>query len=99
MFAETSFDSLKVYQRLKSANMEEKAASEIAKIFGDMLDTQLATKRDIKELELATSRDIKELEVRLELKIENSKTELLKWVLVFLTGQTALLISAIKFLK
>ena len=76
MFAETSFDSLKVYQRLKSANMEEKAASEIAKIFGDMLDTQLATKRDIKELELATSRDIKELDVKIEQLRESTKRDI-----------------------
>ena len=88
MLAEPSFDSLKVYQRLKSAKMEEKAASEIAKIFGDMLETQLATKRDIKELEL-----------RIELKIEQSKSELIRWMFGMFLGFATILLTAFKFLK
>ncbi|MCC6275295.1 MAG: DUF1640 domain-containing protein [Leptospiraceae bacterium] len=47
MIADVLIDPLKIYQRLKAAKVDEKAAEEIAAIFGDVLDTQLATKKDI----------------------------------------------------
>ena len=51
MIADVIIDPLKIYQRLKAAKLDEKAAKEIASIFGDVLDTQLATKKDIAEIQ------------------------------------------------
>ena len=88
MIAEKSIDSLKIFDRLKHSRMAESAAREIANIFSDILDSQLATKRDLNELEL-----------RLKAEIEKSKNDTLKWVAGTMLAQTGILISAIKFLK
>ena len=55
--------------------------------------SELATKRDLKELALATKRDLKELELtfrrdlkEVELQIEKSKNATLLWMFAMLTG-------------
>jgi uncharacterized membrane protein YheB (UPF0754 family) len=62
-------DTLKIYERLKAANLDERAAKEIAEVFNDIIEDRLATKRDLKELEDCLRRDIRELELRLTVKL------------------------------
>ncbi|MBI5142488.1 MAG: DUF1640 domain-containing protein [Nitrospirae bacterium] len=45
-------DTLKIYERLKDADLPDKAAKEITEVFKDIIENNLATKRDLKELEL-----------------------------------------------
>jgi hypothetical protein len=45
-------DTLKIYERLKAANLDERAAKEIAEVFNDIIEDRLATKNDLRELEL-----------------------------------------------
>ena len=48
----TAIDTLTIYQRLKAANIEDKAAKEIAEVFKDVTESNLVTKEDLKfELE------------------------------------------------
>ncbi len=51
----TAVDTLKIYERLKAANLDDKAAKEIAEVFREAetarLD-ELATKADIARLEV-----------------------------------------------
>jgi hypothetical protein len=62
-------DTLKIYERLKAANLDDKAANEIVEVFNDVVEDRLATKRDLKELEDSLRRDLRELELRLTLKL------------------------------
>ncbi len=57
-----TFDTHAFVKRLTAAGMPEPQAEVLAEEQSRLIDTELATKRDIKELELATRRDIKELE-------------------------------------
>ncbi len=92
MIADPVLDPLKIYQRLKTAKVEEKAAKEIASIFGEILENQLATKKDLKEMEY-----------RLEVKMGEMKSDTLKWVIGWTTGliiaQTGILFSLFKVVK
>jgi len=56
-----AFDTLAYAKKLKAAGFTEKQAEVQAEALAEMVDEQLATKHDIKEL----ARDIKELELRL----------------------------------
>ncbi len=51
-------DTLKIYERLKNAELNDKAAKEIAEVFSDVIEKELATKSDIKELESRLKADI-----------------------------------------
>ena len=42
-----TIDTLSIYQRLKSANLKEEAAREIADVFRDVIESNMATKTDI----------------------------------------------------
>jgi hypothetical protein len=48
----------------------------------------LATKKDIQEIRSEVN--------QLELKIERSKTEMIKWMFIFWAGQTGLIIAVLK---
>ena len=124
MLADVIIDPLKIYQRLKAAKLDEEAAKEIATIFGDVLETQIATKKDIAEIQKSieilrhetkqeiallqsetkkdialTQKDMNEMEKRLELKIEESKTEMLKWAIGLIVTQTGIILAFFKLLK
>jgi predicted amino acid-binding ACT domain protein len=85
-----AFDTYAAVKRLKDAGFTETQAEAQTALLVDIIETELATKRDIKELEVvirqveaATKRDIKELEVVIrqvetttQRDIENLHTEL-----------------------
>ncbi len=78
MIADVIIDPLKIYQRLKAAKVDEKAAEEIAAIFGDVLDTQLATKKDIAVIQqdiLLIRKDIANLQSETKKDIEILRNE------------------------
>lgn len=78
MIADVIIDPLKIYQRLKAAKVDEKAAEEIAAIFGDVLDTQLATKKDIAVIQqdiLLIRKDIANLQSETKKDIEQLRNE------------------------
>ena len=77
-------DTLAIYQRLKSANLDEAAAKEIADIFKEFIEFRLTTKEDLERTRLALSADITRLEtatkddlerLRLELSADISRSE------------------------
>ena len=57
-----AFDTHKYIKRLTGAGMPESQAEAIADEHRSLIENQLATKQDIKELEATTKRDLKELE-------------------------------------
>lgn len=84
---EAVFDTLKVYERLRGADLPEKAAKEIAEVFKETVEERLAAKRDLTELEK-----------RIELKISEAKVDIIKWVAAMLVAQAALISALVKLL-
>ncbi len=67
-----AFDTLKFAKRLKEAGFTEQQAEALAHAEAELIEQNLATKRDIADLK----RDIKELEVKIEVKIEQIRSDL-----------------------
>jgi hypothetical protein len=68
--------------------------------------SEVATKARFEQLEAAMNAgfalvrsEMKETEARLEARISSFKSDVLKWFITLLLGQTALLVGLIKFLK
>ncbi len=75
-----AFDTLKFAKRLKEAGFTEEQAEALANAGAELIEQNLATKRDIKELELKMeqkieqlrsdlARDLKDLEYRMTIKL------------------------------
>lgn len=75
-----AFNALKSVEELQAAGVPEIQAKAQIRILQEIVESdlatkrdieelQLATKRDIEELKLATKRDLKELELRLTIKL------------------------------
>ncbi len=61
-----AFDALKFSKRLVEAGFTEQQAEALAAAEAEIIENNLATKRDLKELEVALKRDFKELETTLK---------------------------------
>ncbi len=66
------FDAIKYIGELREAGVPEKQAEVHLRILHEVIESNLATKRDIQEVK----RDIKELEQRMELKINEVKRDI-----------------------
>ena len=107
-----SVDTLSIYQRLKSANLEDEAAREIADVFRDVIESNLATKTDIELIraDIASTKadvgyvktDIEkfklEIEKTIELSSARTKAEIIKWVAGMLVAQGAIVVALVKLL-
>jgi len=76
-----TFDTLKFATRLKESGLGESQAVAITEAF----------KEAHGEAEVATRRDIEELRLELELKLSETKSELIRWVVGAGLLQTALI--------
>ncbi|MEO5328734.1 MAG: hypothetical protein H7829_10865 [Magnetococcus sp. THC-1_WYH] len=83
-----TFDTLEFTEQLKEFGVPENQAKGHARAMAHILE-QVEESR-LKEM--ATKRDIKELEV----KIAETKTETIKWMVGLLLAQTGLIITALK---
>lgn len=100
------FDPLKFYDELKAADVPDKQARAQAEAMRNAFAAydaskmkELATKGDLRETELRLQKEILELESRLENKIENSKHEMLKWLIALLLTQSAFLVAVFAYIK
>jgi len=85
----SAVDTLKIYERLKAANRDDKAAKELAEVFKEAETARLD--------EVATKQDIKALEAAVDLKLANINGEikLLKWMMgAVLAGIISLILKA-----
>lgn len=64
-----AFDTLKFAKRLKEAGFTEQQAEALASAQVDLIEANLATKRDLKELEVKLTRDIEALGYRLTIRL------------------------------
>ncbi|MEW6739219.1 MAG: DUF1640 domain-containing protein [Nitrospirota bacterium] len=88
---EVIIDTLKIYERLKAADLPEKASKEIAEVFRETIEERLATKQDLKELERHLDLRLKELE-------SSVKADLIKWVAGMLVAQAVVIAALVKLL-
>ncbi|MBF0316818.1 MAG: DUF1640 domain-containing protein [Nitrospirae bacterium] len=84
----TAIDTLKIYERLKNANLDKKAAKEIAEVIKDAIDSSLATKADVDKVQV-------EIE-KLRLEIERTKVDIIKWVAAMLVAQAAAIAALVR---
>lgn len=83
-----SFDTLQFVQRLRKAGINEGEAEAIAEAVRDVQDSaDVATKEDV----AALKKDIAVVEARLEVKIAETKADLIRWVISVGVLQTALI--------
>ena len=64
-----TFDTLQYAKKLQEAGFTAAQAEIQAEALAEIVGSELATKRDLKELEVALSRDLKELELRLVIRL------------------------------
>lgn len=91
--ATISFDTLAYSENMQKAGFTREQADAMAKAnavaFQDMVDTQqLATKQDV----LAVKHD-------LEIELAKTKNDILKWMVMGMITQTALLVGIMTFLR
>ena len=62
------FDTLKSVEELQEAGIPENQAKAQVRVFQRIIESDLATKRDVKELEQKLQQEMRELEYRLTIK-------------------------------
>ncbi|MBF0526730.1 MAG: hypothetical protein HQK56_16720 [Deltaproteobacteria bacterium] len=72
---------------------------DVEEIKGSIEALRLTTQRDIEEFRQETKKDIEVLRAEVKRDIEVSGSNTIKWVVGLLLAQSALIITAIKFLK
>ncbi|RZB33446.1 MAG: hypothetical protein SRB2_03999 [Desulfobacteraceae bacterium Eth-SRB2] len=102
-------DTLNIYTRLKSTGLSEESAKEIAEVFRETIEENLATKNDLKTTEsnltkyiesvrAEVKKDIELLRSELRKEIAESKAGIIKWVAGMLVAQAALIATLVKLL-
>ncbi len=59
------FDALKYVENLRKAGVPDKQATAQVRVLNEIIDSNLASKRDMKEMEQKLTRDMKEMEQKL----------------------------------
>ncbi|QCQ22581.1 hypothetical protein [Desulfoglaeba alkanexedens] len=104
-----TIDTLSIYNRLKSAGLPEACAKEIAEVFRETIEENLATTTDLKTTEsnltkyiesvrAELKKDIELLRAELRKEIAESKASIIRWVAGMLIAQAALIATLVKLL-
>lgn len=104
-----ALDTLKYSKKLIEAGIPQKQAEAQAYALAEVIDDQLvtkkdfkdleyATKRDLKELENATKRDLKELEANVDIKLHKLENRLMTKVGALIATSTGLTITVVGIL-
>ena len=86
-----AFDTHQFVKNLTDSGFTEKQAEALAKEQVQLLNSNLATKVDIQ----AVKADIEMLKAELEAKIEASKVDLLKWMVMAMIAQGTLIVALV----
>ncbi|MDL1964379.1 MAG: DUF1640 domain-containing protein [Deltaproteobacteria bacterium] len=73
-----AIDTLRIYSRLKSTGLTEESAREIAEIFRETVEENLASKNDLKTTESNLTKYIESVRAELKKDIESVRAELKK---------------------
>ncbi|KJR40772.1 hypothetical protein MCHI_003343 [Candidatus Magnetoovum chiemensis] len=72
----TSVDTLTIFERLKNADLNEKAAKEITEIFKDLLEERVVSKKDLQEALAVTSAEMKVEIEKIRAVVEKTSAEI-----------------------
>ncbi len=98
MAAANKLDSLEYSNRLRKAGFTEEQANVQANALFSVIEEQLLTKQDLKEVETKLTYDMKELELRLKNEIKESELRLLFRLTGIITVIMSVIGAMIKFL-
>ena len=87
--------TLKIYEILEEAKIEDKQARAITKAIEQALDNNTAEQSKV----LATKEDLGKLREELKVTITEGKSETVRWMFIFWLGQIAVLATLFKLLK
>ena len=87
--------TLKIYEILEEAKIEDKQARAITKAIEQALDNNTAEQSKV----LATKEDLGKLWEELKVTIAEGKSETVRWMFIFWLGQIAVLATLFKLLK
>jgi hypothetical protein len=100
------FDTYDYIKKLRVVGVPEEQAAIHAETIAGLINEELATKRDLKELEAsmkhdlaAMKHDLKELELSMKRDLANFKADLIKWVFAICGAQAALIVTLVKRIK
>ena len=94
----TAVDTLKIYERLRQAKLSNPAAKEVAEVFNDVLEANLATKADLEKVKIELNGDLEKTKAEINVSMEKAKASTIKWVVGILVAQTGILIALIRLL-
>lgn len=89
-----AIDTLRIFERLREAELPERAAKEIAEVFKENIEEHLATKNDITTVRA----EIEKVKFELETTIAKTKVEIIKWVAGMLVAQAVVIAALVKIL-
>lgn len=94
----TTFDTHAFVKKLTEAGFTERQAEVQADTLAAIIDDQMATKRDLKELEVALKRDLKELEDRMTFRMAELEYRLIIKLGAMMAGSIAAVAALVKLL-
>ena len=107
-----ALDTLQIYEQLRSSSLPDEAAKGIANVIKNVMESDLANKKDVAEIYLRIEQlrtelkqDIEQVRAELELAkmelrrdIANTKADLLKWMAGMLVTQAVVIAAVVKLL-
>ena len=90
-----AFDTHRFVKRLTDTGFTEAQAEALADEQVNLLNGNLATKRDLAELGAATERDLAELGAATKRDLAELKAELLKWMIGAMIAQTGVIVGLV----
>lgn len=91
--ATTYFDTHTSIKRLMDAGMDEAQAEAVVYVQADAINSRLATKQDVGDIRSEMSA----LKAELNANISNTKSEVIKWMLMAMIGQAGVILAFINF--
>jgi len=95
MSAAVAFDTLKFVEKLEAAGVPHAQAKATAEAFAEATSQELVTKADLKSEIAAARAELRETELRIEAKIEATKTDIVKWLFGTIGFQTLVILGAV----
>ena len=91
-------NTLSISRQLQEAGISRKEADAIATQMGQIVESNLVNKQDLKEVELGLQKEIKEADLSLQKEIEKVRTSVILWVAGLLIAQGGVIITLLKVL-
>ena len=95
--ATITFDTLAYSQKLQKSGVPREQAEAMAQANADAIKDMLNTQELVTKKDLALA--LAQIQHDLEIKLANTRHEILKWMVTAMIAQTALLVGIIAFLK